>query len=103
MPNSTPQRPNADRNLFFGILALQLDFITRDALVAAMNAWVLDKARPLGQILVDRGALGGDHHRLLETLVRQHLEAHGGDPRKSLASVSSLGPVREQLRSITDP
>jgi hypothetical protein len=31
--------PHADRNLLFGILALQLDFISRKALIAAMNAW----------------------------------------------------------------
>jgi hypothetical protein len=37
----------SDRNLLFGILALQMDFISRDALIAAMNAWVLDKAKPL--------------------------------------------------------
>ena len=36
----------ADRNLLFGILALQMDFVTRDQLVAAMNAWVLDQALP---------------------------------------------------------
>ena len=36
----------ADRNLLFGILALQMDFITRDQLVAAMHAWVLAKAPP---------------------------------------------------------
>src|SRR3954447_266884 len=66
MSHPPAARPTADRNLLFGVLALQLDFITRDALVAAMNAWVLDKARPLGQILVDRGALGADHHPLLE-------------------------------------
>jgi hypothetical protein len=41
----------ADRNLLFGILALQLDFITRDQLVAAMQAWVFDKTQTLGQIL----------------------------------------------------
>jgi hypothetical protein len=29
----------ADRNLLLGILALQTDFITRDALIAAMLAW----------------------------------------------------------------
>ncbi len=46
---------HADRNLLFGILALQLDFISRDALVAAMNAWVLDKAKTLGQILRAQG------------------------------------------------
>ena len=44
---------NADRNLLFGILALQLDFIARDALIAAMHAWVLEKSKPLGQVLVD--------------------------------------------------
>lgn len=31
----------SDRNLLFGILALQLDFISRDHLIAAMHAWVL--------------------------------------------------------------
>ena len=45
----------ADRNLLFGILALQMDFVTRDALIAAMNAWVLDKQKPLGAILVAQG------------------------------------------------
>jgi hypothetical protein len=42
--------PAADRNLLFGILALQMDFVSRDALIAAMNAWVLDKGKALGQI-----------------------------------------------------
>ena len=44
--------PAADRNLLFGILALQMDFIRRDHLIAAMHAWVLDKAKPLGEILL---------------------------------------------------
>jgi len=34
---AAPQAP-ADLNLLFGILALQIDFISRDQLVAAMNA-----------------------------------------------------------------
>jgi hypothetical protein len=38
----------ADRNLLFGILALQLDFVQRDALIQAMHAWVLDRTKPLG-------------------------------------------------------
>src|SRR5262249_2154170 len=40
----------ADRNLLFGILALQMDFISRDALIEAMHAWVLEKAKPLGPV-----------------------------------------------------
>jgi eukaryotic-like serine/threonine-protein kinase len=43
----------ADRNLLLGILALQTDFITRDALIAAMNAWALERHRPLEDLLVD--------------------------------------------------
>ena len=34
-----------------------MQFVSRDALVAAMNAWILDKEKPLGQILLDQGAL----------------------------------------------
>ncbi len=30
--------PAAERNLLFGILALQMDFISRDALIAAMTS-----------------------------------------------------------------
>jgi hypothetical protein len=36
-----------DRNLLFGILALQLDFITRDQPVAAIHSLVRNKLRPL--------------------------------------------------------
>ena len=51
---------SADCNLLFGILALQLDFITRDQLIAAMNAWVLDKSKALGDVLRDQDALSAD-------------------------------------------
>jgi hypothetical protein len=47
MSKPTPNRPSADHNLLFGILALQMDFIRRDTLIDAMNAWVLDKAKPM--------------------------------------------------------
>jgi len=98
-----PVQPAADRNLLFGILALQMDFICRDALIQAMNTWVLDKAKSLGQILVEQGALRQDAHNLLEPLVRKHLEMHGNDAEKSLATVSSVGSVRQELQQIADP
>jgi tRNA A-37 threonylcarbamoyl transferase component Bud32 len=92
----------ADYNLLVGILALQLDFVSRDGLVAAMNAWVLDKGKPLGQILRDTGHLGEDEHALLEALVRKHLQKHRDDPEQSLAAVSSIGALRDDLRQIAD-
>jgi hypothetical protein len=103
VPDPCPPSAAADRNLLFGILALQTDLIGRDALVAAMNAWVLDKARPLGQILLDREAIDADAYALLEALVQKHLRMHGGHPQQSLAALSSFSSVRRHLSQVGDP
>jgi hypothetical protein len=103
MAEHSPSHPHADRNLLFGILALQMDFISRDSLIAAMGAWVLNKDKALGQILDDQGKMSPEHLALLEPLVQAHIKAHGDDPHKSLASLSDLGSVREQLLQIPDP
>jgi hypothetical protein len=103
MPEPSPSSPAADRNLLFGILALQVDFITRDALIQVMNAWVLEKAKPLGQILVDQGVLRPDRRDVLENLVEAHLEAHGGHPAHSLAALSVRDTLRQDLEQVADP
>src|SRR5258708_26289157 len=103
MLNSAPRRADTDLNLLFGILAVQMDFITKDALIEAMHAWVLDKAKPIGQILLDQNALASDTHQLLEALVKKHLALHDNDAEKSLAAVSSLGSNREALKQVADP
>ena len=92
----------ADRNLLFGLLALQNNFIDRDALLDAFSRWVHDRAIPLGQILRDRGALNPNDHDLLEALVARHIEKFGGDPQKSLEALSSIGSVRRDLSRIAD-
>src|SRR6516165_4420199 len=91
-----PPSPAADYNLLFGILALQMDFVSRDALIQAMNAWVLDKARPLGAVLAEQGALTAERQALLEALVREHLRLHDNDPEKSLAALSHPGTALEE-------
>jgi len=95
--------PAADRNLLLGIVALQMDFISRDALIAAMHAWVLNKTSALSQILQDQGALTESRRLLLEALVEEHIQLHGGDPQRSLAALSSISSVREELSRIADP
>jgi serine/threonine-protein kinase len=103
MSEPAPSPASADRNLLFGILALQMDFVSKDALVKAMHAWVLAKHKPLGQILVEQGALREDTRAALEVVVAKHLELHGGDPQQSLASVSSIRSVRQDLEQLADP
>src|SRR5206468_3563163 len=48
---------DADRNLLFGVLALQDRSVARDDLIAGMIDWAEDRSRPLGQVLVARGGL----------------------------------------------
>lgn len=96
-------RKSADRNLLVGILALQMDFVDRGQLITAMNAWVLDKSKPLEVIFETQGALDEETQELLCDLVRKHLEKHNNEADKSLASVSSVpSPVHEELRAIGD-
>jgi hypothetical protein len=95
-------QPAVDRNLLVGILALQLDFINRKQLVQAMHAWVLDKSRPLAEILVANEALAPSDRDLLEPMVNRHIQIHDGNPEKSLAAVSPRDVLRGELASIGD-
>jgi serine/threonine protein kinase len=93
----------AKRNLLLGILALQNNFITRGQLLAAFNAWVEDKSKSLGALLLEQKALTPEHHALLEALTAAHLQQHGDDADKSLAALSSAGSARRDLEQIGDP
>ncbi len=93
----------SDRNLLFGVLALQMDFITRDALLAAINAWVLAKDKPLGRILVEHGDLDERGFGLLDPVVGEHVQRHGDEPDRSLESLTSVSWLRRDLEVIADP
>jgi hypothetical protein len=93
---------SADRNLLFGILAVQSGFCTGPQLVEAMNAWTLAKHRPLGDILLERGFLTQDEHDLLAALVAKQLAKHGGDVEKSLAALSPAPRLAAALRRVGD-
>jgi hypothetical protein len=85
----------SDRNLLFGILALQNNFISREQLLAGFNAWVAAKDRALGEFLREQQALTPERHALLEALVQEHLKQHDNDAEKSLAAV---GWQRSEIR-----
>jgi tetratricopeptide (TPR) repeat protein/tRNA A-37 threonylcarbamoyl transferase component Bud32 len=99
-----PGKPRGDaaQCLLFGLLALQNNFIDRETLLAAFNAWVADKSQSLGQILLDRGALSPARHSVLQVLVQEHLQQHGFDPERSLAHVTVVPSVRDDLEELRD-
>jgi WD40 repeat protein/tRNA A-37 threonylcarbamoyl transferase component Bud32 len=93
----------ADRDLLFGLLALQNGLINQGQLVAAFQAWTLDKSRNLAVHLEARGDLTAATRALLESLAAVHLAAHGGDAEKSLAATAGLGALRGELERVADP
>jgi tRNA A-37 threonylcarbamoyl transferase component Bud32 len=99
MSQATPFKAGVgDYNLLFGMLALQMDFVGQDVLVAAMQAWAFDKGSPLGDILVRDGQLSPERLNLLNVLVEEHLKAHRNDAQQSLAAL----PVAPALRQVMD-
>ena len=93
----------AERDLLFGLLALQNGLINQVQLVAAFQAWTLDKARALSDHLVARGDLDADDRSAVEALVARHLKKHGGDVGRSLAAIPAGRSTRESLAGIADP
>src|SRR5262245_52973517 len=93
----------AERDLLFGLLALQNGLINQIQLVAAFQAWTLDKARALAEHLVSRGNLDADDRSAVDALVARHLKRHGGDVERSLAAIPAGRSTRESLARLDDP
>src|SRR4051794_1922809 len=92
----------ADRDLLFGLLALQNGLIDQGQLVAAFQAWTRDKGRTLADHLVARGDLDADARAGLEAIVALHVKKHGG-VEKSLAAVPANRSTRAGLAALGEP
>jgi len=93
---------NADRNLLFGLLALQNGLIDQDQLIAAFRAWSRDNGRQLAEFLIDRGDLDADQRAAVQAMVGLHEKKHGGSTEKSLAAFPAGRSIRESLAALGD-
>jgi serine/threonine-protein kinase len=93
---------DANRNLLFGLLALQTGLIDQDQLVNVFRAWSRNPARAMADYLADRGDLDAEQRAAVGVLVAAHLKKHGGDPEKSLAAVSVAPSIRRSLAAVAD-
>jgi tRNA A-37 threonylcarbamoyl transferase component Bud32 len=95
----------ADWHLLFGLLALQNGLVNRESLVASFAKWTSDKRKSIDQWLVDDGALTNDRRDMLVMLVDLHVQRHGNDVARSLASLdgSSVPRARIDLSQFNDP
>ncbi|MDZ4847650.1 MAG: serine/threonine-protein kinase [Pirellulaceae bacterium] len=93
---------STDRQLLFGLLALQNEFISKQQLVEAFGVWMARQTGALEDILAQQSAINEDDRRLLSSLVNRHIAARGGDASISLQSLSNVGSIRTELEQLAD-
>ncbi len=101
MPAPDVPPSDTDRNLLFGVLALQADLLDAGQFAEACSAWAGRKDLPLADHLVRRGWLSDEDRAHVEYLLRRSLKKHGGDARRSLGGLADAG-VRDVLQSLDD-
>jgi serine/threonine-protein kinase len=92
----------ADRHLLFGLLALQNGLINQVQLVAAFQAWTLDKARALADHFLALGHLNEAQRAVVEALADLHVAKHG-DIERSLAAIPAGRSTQKSLAQLGDP
>src|SRR5262245_3237659 len=101
MSEPESSRPvDTDRNLLFGVLALQADLLDRTQFVEGCAAWAARKTVPLSDLLVERGWLTTEARAAVEHLLEWTLKKHG-DARNGLAATVDE-EVRRSLQEIED-
>jgi WD40 repeat protein/serine/threonine protein kinase len=77
---------NHDRNLLFGVLAVQLKQVTPSQLVEAAALWAAGPDKSLADRLVHAGALTKSDRTLLDEFVDRAINANQSDVTKTLAA-----------------
>lgn len=89
--------------LLFALLAVRLELIGPAALIPALGDWVAgNRSRSLCGLLVERGAVDPPTRELLDRLTVRHIEAHDGDPGRSLAALGPFPAIQGWLRTVDD-
>jgi serine/threonine-protein kinase len=96
----TMAKVEADRNLLFGILAVQNGLIEQTDLIDAIQSWARERSSPIAQVLVERGVLSENDRSLLDDLVRRHVAKHGGTAEASLSAFPAPGALADRLRAV---
>jgi serine/threonine-protein kinase len=103
MSDSTlPASVDTDRNLLFGVLALQTHRIENTQFVEICKAWASRKVIPLADLLLERGWITPVDRAEIEAKLEDTLRAHNGDAHASLFAHADA-EVRRVLAVLGDP
>src|SRR5262249_45763407 len=81
----------AERDLLFGILALQNGLIEQADLIAAFQVWTKERSSPMAQVLVERGSLSPAAGTMRDGLVRRHVEKQDGELERGGGGATASG------------
>ena len=98
---SNSKNRNAEHNLIFAGLGLQLGIIAKDKVIRAFTEWLFDKTKPLGEILVHQKAITPEQRKTLESAVTAHIQQEGGE-QKALASLNHVKDLESDLDHLAD-
>jgi serine/threonine protein kinase len=90
-----------DRNLLFGVIALQDDLIDDKQFTEACIVWGHRLEHPLADVLMERRLLTDEDRREIERKIERKIKKHG-NVRASLAAVAGAD-ARDLIRSIDQP
>jgi PAS domain S-box-containing protein len=91
---------DADRNLLFGVVALQAELIDAQQFAEVCALWTACKNTPLADLLIERGWILPDDRLHVDYLLARKLRTHAGDARASLAAVPDH--VKRSLAALDD-
>ena len=86
-----------DRELLFGVLAVQLKLISTQKLMESAAIWATRQEQPLGKILIEQGYLNEEKRNLIENLLELQIKEHNGDPKATLQSFGGDRAVYESF------
>src|SRR5262245_30659574 len=92
---------DTDRNLLFGIVALQAGLIDAGQFVEGCTLWATRKNVSLAELLLERGWILPADKAHVDYLLERKLQKHGGDARAGLASVPD--DIKRSLAALNDP
>ena len=78
---------DSEADLLFGVFAVQLGFVSAQAVMSCGAAWAIDKSRSIAERLKDTGALDQSKCELLDNMIEQAVVAHGGSHKETLKSI----------------
>ncbi len=90
-----------DKNLLFGVIAMQSDLIDIQHFVDACTLWSSRKDSTLAVILIQNGWLQEEDRSHVDYLLARRVKKLGGDVRKSLAKMPDV--AKSALESINSP